>query len=280
MTQEYWKWPESRWTSEDIDWKKAGKISAGIDIGAVSSQAVVMCDGKVYCYANRRTSPDIRETASQVLKWALEGTGMAQKDIGQIVATGYGGKSVNLAHKTENEIECQAKAARFVFGPQVNTVFDMGGQTCKAIKLFDRGTIRDFAVNDKCAVSKGWGNELQADRIQVPITEIGERSLTVKQDPEPVSTTCYVYANTEAMGMLRTGFQENDVLAAYLFAIVWRMYALIGRIKPEGNIAFTGGLAKNPGIVKRLEREMKITALSSPYDPQITGAIGAALFAN
>jgi bzd-type benzoyl-CoA reductase Q subunit len=279
MTQEYWRWPESRWTSKDIDWRKANKITAGVDIGAVSSQAVVMCDGQVYCYSNQRTGPDASKNAIQTLNRALEGTGMEQKDISRIVATGYGSKSASFAHKTVNEIDCQAKAARFIFGPQVNTVFDMGGQTCKAIKLFDREAIRDFAVNDKCAVSMGWGIELLADLMQVPITEIGERSLTVKQDPEPVSTTCYVFANTEALGLLRTGSPENEVLAAYLFAVVWRMYALIGRIKPEGGIAFTGGLAKNPGIVKRLEREMKITALTSQYDPQITGAVGAALSA-
>ena len=275
--QEYWRWPETQWTSTEIDWKKAREITAGIDVGAVSSQAAVMCDGEVCCYASLRTVPDPTESAGKALKRALEGTGLEINDIRNIAATGYGSPGVSLASKKLNEIECHARAARYMFGPTVKTVFDMGGQTSKAVKLYDWGAISDFAVNDKCAVSMGWGIEVLSDLMQIPITETGERSLAVKQDPEPVSTTCYVFANTEAMGMLRTGSSENEVLAAYLFAIAWRLYALIGRIKPEGDIAFTGGLAKNPGIVKRLEREMKITALPSRYDPQLAGAIGAAL---
>jgi benzoyl-CoA reductase subunit A len=74
MAQEYWKWPESRWTSKDIDWRKAKTITAGVDIGAVGSQAVIMCDGELYCYANIRTLPDSGESANTAMIRALEGT--------------------------------------------------------------------------------------------------------------------------------------------------------------------------------------------------------------
>jgi benzoyl-CoA reductase subunit A len=116
--------------------------------------------------------------------------------------------------------------------------------------------------------------------MQVPIAEMGERSLTVAKDPEPVSTTCYAFANTEAMGLFREGYKENEVLAAYLFAIANRLYTMIGRLNPEKELALTGGLAKNPGIVKRLEKLLGMTALTSKYDPQLAGAIGAALIAS
>ncbi len=189
MPAEYWRWPESRWTSNTIDWKKASKIAAGVDIGAVSSQAVVMCDGEVYCYSNMRTGPNSKESAKKALDWALEGTGMSPKNILCIAATGYGSTGATFAGKTLNEISCQAKGARFMFGSTVKTVFDLGGQTSKAIKLYNWDRVADFAVNDKCAVSMGWGIELLADLVHVPITEMGEKSLDVKQDPEPVSTT-------------------------------------------------------------------------------------------
>jgi bzd-type benzoyl-CoA reductase Q subunit len=279
MAQEYWRWPESRWTSKDIDWKKAKHITAGIDIGAVSSQAVVMCDGQVFCYSNLRTTPDIADSAKSSLDRALEGTRMELKNIGNIAATGYASSAVSFAQKTENEIYCHVKGSRFMYGPSVRTVVDLGGQTSKAVKLYEKGTITDFAVNDKCATSIGLGIELMADLMHVPVQEIGNKSLAVKDDPEPVSTTCYVFANTEAMGLLRAGLTEEEVMASYLFAIAWRLYALIGRIKPEKDIVFTGGLAKNPGIVRRLERELGLKALTSQYDPQLAGAIGAALIA-
>jgi bzd-type benzoyl-CoA reductase Q subunit len=279
MNQEYWRWTESRWTSSDIDWKKAKVITAGVDIGAVSSQAVIMCDGAVYAYSNLRTGPKSKESAQRAIDRALEGTGLALKNIPDIVATGYGSTGVSFAGKALNETVCHAKAARFMFGPTVKTVFDMGGQTSKAIKLYGWDRIADVAFNDKCAVSMGWGIEILADLMHVPVTQMGEKSLAVKQDPEPVSTTCYVFANTEAVGMLRSGLAENEVLASYLFAVAGRLQGLLGRINPEKEFAFTGGLAKNQGIVKRLEREMGITALNSKYDPQLAGAIGAALLA-
>jgi predicted CoA-substrate-specific enzyme activase len=279
MAVEYGRWPETRWTSGDIDWKKAKNIAAGVDIGAVSSQAVIICDGEVYACANLRSSPKSKESARKVMERVLEGTGMGLKNVANIVATGFGSRGVTYAGKALNETVCHARAARFMFGPTVKTVLDMGGQTSKAIKLYGWDRISDVAFNDKCAMSMGWGIEILADLMHVPVTEMGEKSLAVKQDPEPVSTTCYVFANTEAVGMLRSGLPENDVLASYLFAVAWRLQGLVGRINPEKEYAFTGGLAKNPGIVKRLERELGITALPSKYDPQLAGAIGAALLA-
>jgi bzd-type benzoyl-CoA reductase Q subunit len=279
MAIEYWRWPESCWTADNIDWKKARTISAGIDVGAVSSQAVVMCDGQVYSYSNLRSGPGSKASAKAALDKALEGTGMALKDVTNIVGTGYGGPGVTFAGKIVNETVCHAKGARFMFGPTVKTVFDMGGQTGKAIKLYGWDRIADLAFNDKCAVNMGWGIEILADLMHVPITEIGEKSLAVEQEPEPVSTTCYIFANTEAVGLLRSGIGENGALAAYLFAVASRLQGLLGRINPEKDFAFTGGLAKNPGIVKRLEREMGISALPSKYDPQLAGAIGAAILA-
>ena len=276
---EYWKWPESSWQSRDIDWRKARKVAAGVDIGSVSSQAAVMADGQLFAYANMRTLPDIRESAVTVMQRALAGTGLSSQQIPSTVATGYGRKNVPHASKEANELACHARGARFMFGPDVRTVVDMGGQAAKAMKLYAWDRMRDFAAQDKCATGMGRGIEIAADLLEVPIAEMGDRSLTVAQDPEPVSTTCYAFANTEALGLFREGYKENQVLAAYLFAIACRLHTLIGRINPEKELALTGGLAKNAGVVKRLEKLLGMHALSSSYDPQLAGAIGAALIA-
>lgn len=279
MTQEYWRWPESRWTSEDIDWKKSKTITAGVDIGTNSSQAAVMCDNRLFGYANLRTGPDYHTSTNTAMDKALGISGMTLKDIRYIIGTGWGSRNVSFAQKTVDEINCHARGARFMYGPSVKTVVDLGAQTCKAIRLYDWDRIHDFVMNDKCAAGMGRSIEVMADLLQVPIQEMGERSLAVDKDPEPVSTTCYAFANTEAIGLFREGYKESEVLAAYLFAIAWRIHGTIGRVQPEKELAFTGGLAKNTGITKRLEREMKMTALTSEYDPQLAGAIGAALIA-
>jgi bzd-type benzoyl-CoA reductase Q subunit len=279
MVQEYWRWPESSWTAADIDWKKAKAVTAGVDIGTNSSQAAVMCDNRLFGYASLRTGADYRASAGVVMEQALGSSGMKLKNIRYVVGTGWGSQNVSFARKTVDEINCHARGARFMYGPAVKTVVDLGAQTCKAIRLYNWDRIRDFVMNDKCAAGMGRSIELMADLLQVPIQEMGERSLAVEKDPEPVSTTCYAFANTEAIGLFREGYKESEVLAAYLFAIAWRIHGMVGRVQPEKELAFTGGLAKNSGIVKRLERAMGMTALTSKYDPQLAGAIGAAIIA-
>jgi len=247
MTHEYWRWPESSWTSADIDWKKCKNITAGVDVGTNSTQAAVLCDDKLFGYSSLRTGPDYRVAAEKAMTQALGKSSMKLKDIKYIVATGWGSRNVPFAGKT--------------------------------IDLYGWDRVRDFQMNDKCADGFGRSIEVMADLLQVPLGEMGERSLVVEKDPEPVSTTCYAFANTEAIGLFREGYTEAQVLAAYLFAIAWRLHGTIGRVQPEKEIAFTGGLAKNPGIVKRIEREMKMNGLKSDYDPMLAGAIGAAIIA-
>jgi activator of 2-hydroxyglutaryl-CoA dehydratase len=108
---------------------------------------------------------------------------------------------------------------------------------------------------------------------------MGPMSLDVPEEPEPVSSTCVVFAKSEAMGLLREGWDKNKVLAAYCSAMAHRVVTLIERIGMEKEFAITGGIAKNVGVVDRLEKELKITALKTEYDTQIAGAIGGALFA-
>jgi len=278
-TTEYWRWTETRWTSPDIDWKKADIITGGVDIGSVSSQGLVMCDGEIYCYANTRTGSDSPESARRAMGWALEDTGLKIEDIHYVIGTGYGRVNVPFAHRAITEIACHARGANFMYGPTVKTVLDMGGQDCKAIKCDDRGKVTTFLMNDKCAAGTGRGMEVFANLMQVPITDVGKISLTVEEEPEPVSSTCVVYAKTEATGLLRSGWPTNKILAAYCSAMAHRVYTLLERIDVEKDFAITGGIAKNIGVVSRVEKELGLTALTPKHDTQLAGAIGAAMFA-
>jgi len=212
------------------------------------------------------------------MAWALEDTGLKIEDIHYIIGTGYGRVNVPFAHRAITEIACHARGANFMYGPTVKTVLDMGGQDCKAIKCDDRGKVTTFLMNDKCAAGTGRGMEVFANLLQVPITEVGEMSLAVDEEPEPVSSTCVVYAKTEATGLLRAGWDKNKVLAAYCSAMAHRVYTLLERINVEKDFAITGGIAKNIGVVSRLEKELGLKALPAKYDTQIAGGIGACLF--
>ena len=292
MEQKYGKWPESCWTSETIDWKSAGAIAAGVDIGTTSAQAAVFCDEEIFGWANIRIGASFRAAADSVIAKALGHSGMKLTDIGAVAATGFGRENAGYATKMADEIHCHAKGARFLFGPEVHTVADLGAQSCKVVRLYDWDRVRDIALGDKCAAGMGRNIEIICNLLQVPITEIGEKSLAVETDPEPVSTTCFAFAQTETMGQFRPEFRspamtENEVYAAHLFAVAWRILGAIGKLQPldvgditvDKALGLTGGLAKNAGITKRIERELNVTALTGKFDPMLAGAIGAALLA-
>ncbi|MBN1578059.1 MAG: benzoyl-CoA reductase, bzd-type, subunit Q [Chitinispirillaceae bacterium] len=276
---EYWRWTESRWTNPDIDWKQGGIVSAGVDVGSVSTQAVIMVDGQLYCSSSMRTGSDSPESANSAMKWALEGTGLTTDKIQATVGTGYGRVNVPFATKAITEIACHARGGNFIYGPQVRTILDMGGQDCKAIRCDEKGKVTAFLMNDKCAAGTGRGMEVFADLLGVHINDVGKMSLQVDTEPPPVSSTCVVFAKSEASGLLRQGWPKEKVLAAYCSAMAHRVVTLLERIGVEKEFAITGGIAKNIGIVNRLSKELNVTPLKSDLDPQIAGAIGGALFA-
>lgn len=292
--QEYWKWPEGSWTSDQINWKSTKSIAAGIDVGTTGTQAAIICDGELFGYANIYTGVDFQKAAKTALNMAMGKSGMAMEDIPVITGTGAGGRNITFAARFMDGVYCQGRGARFMYGPDVHTVVDLGGQSCTAIRLYDWDRVWDFTMNDKCATGMGRSIEFMCDMLQVPIEEIGLKSLDVVPEPEPVATSCYCFAETETLGLFgRPEYKsepltEGGVYASYLYAIAWRCMSTIGKLQPleVGDIkihypelGFTGGLAKNPGITKRIERELGISALKSECDPQIAGAIGAALSA-
>jgi bzd-type benzoyl-CoA reductase Q subunit len=277
--KEFWRWKEYNWHDENIDPKGAETITGGVDVGSVSSQAVIMVDGQLYAYASMRTGSDSPDSARNAMNWALEGTGLTLEDLHYVVGTGYGRVNVPFANRAITEIACHARGGNMMYGPTVKTILDMGGQDCKAIHCDERGKVSNFLMNDKCAAGTGRGMEVFADLLAIPIEEVGDLSLDVEKEPDPVSSTCVVFAKSEATSLLRDGWSKKKVLAAYCSAMAQRVVSLLDRIGVEKDFAITGGIAKNPGVVKRLEKELGLTALTSKYDTQIAGAMGAALFA-
>ena len=275
---EYWRWKEYAWKSPELNWEDFEIITAGVDIGSVSSQAVVMGDGELFAYSNMRTGSDSPDSARNAMDWALKDTGMSLDKIRYVVGTGYGRVNVPFANKAITEIACHARGANWMYGPSVRTVLDMGGQDCKAIRCDERGKVTAFLMNDKCAAGTGRGMEVFADLLGVHIQDIGELSFEIDEEPPEVSSTCVVFAKAEASQLLREGWPKNKVIAAYCAAMAHRVFTLIERLGMEKEFAITGGIAKNVGVVKRIERELKIEALKTEKDTQIAGAVGGALF--
>jgi len=282
---EFWRWREyhhvvsgKKWTIKDI-------ITAGVDVGSVSSKAAIMINGEAFSWGITRTGSNSPESAKKALDWTLEGTGLKVSDLKYIVGTGYGRVNVPMANKAITEIACHAKGANYIWGSSVRTVLDVGGQDIKAIRCDGTGRVVSFLMNDKCAAGTGRGMEVFADLLQIPIEEIGDLSLKVDEEPPPVSCTCVAFAKTEAIGLLREGWSKEKVLAAYTGAMAVRMANLINRVGLEKELVITGGQSKNIGIVSRIEVDLGVKCLPMPnwrengLDPMVAGAFGAALFA-
>jgi len=252
-------------------------LTAGIDIGSLSAQAVILRGNEIVSYSNIVAGANRSETSNRVFDMALETTDLSRNDLKYIIGTGYGRYQVPFANKNVTEITCHARGINYYF-PNVRTLLDMGGQDCKAISCGESGQVLSFVMNEKCAAGTGRSIEIISKLLDIPLEEIGPRSLEIRETPPVLSNTCVVFAKSEALQLIRTGVAVNNVLAAYCDALARKVLSLINRIGMKQEFAISGGIAKNIGVVKRIEEYLGVKA-NICDEPQIVGAVGAALIA-
>jgi len=266
--------------NEGLDWKKAKAIVAGVDVGAVSSKAVILLDGQPYA-VSQVTTRTPKEAAFNAITAALGNTGLTVEKIHYVVGTGRGRTQVPFAHKRISEIACGAAGAVHIWGPSVRTVLDAGGQSCRVIHCTEKGRATAFLWNDKCAAGIGRSVETFADLVKKEVTEIGK--IGHHSDPFPkLSDFCAVYAQSEALDLIRSKVPPEQVIAGYYHAMAKRISTLVARAGLKKDFVIIGGLAKSPGIVHRLDSILKVSRLAPKpeWDPAVTVALGAALFAD
>jgi len=251
-------------------------LFGGIDIGSRAAKVVVMEDDQVSATAIIDTGPESAKTARKAMETALEGTGRSISDLGHTVATGYGRVLVPFANENISEISCHAKGINWHF-PTAKTILDMGGQDCKAISVNGGGRVENFIMNDKCAGGTGRFLEMIADVLNTPLEEIGDLALA-SRGPILFNTVCAVFARTEAIKHLRKGVKKADIMAGLHEAIAVRSVNLLKRVSIRKDFAISGGIAKNAGMVRKLAEKVGLEPLLAD-DPQLVGALGAALFA-
>lgn len=251
-------------------------VVAGIDIGSRTTAALLLRDSAVLSYHVSYTGADSVATARGVMETVLGKVQMKLDDVDYIVATGYGRLVVPFASENVSEISCHAIGAYHYF-PTVRSVLDMGGQDCKAIRVDGRGNVVKFAMNDKCAAGTGRFLEVMAETLRLPLEDIGALSLKSKKEAQ-IASQCTVFAKYEVASLIRKGVPKEEILAGVHSAISERVYGLLQKVGIERDFVITGGIAKNVGVVRRLEEKVQMQALI-PADPQIVGALGAALIA-
>jgi len=249
----------------------------GIDSGSTSTNAVILDrNKKIIAYEVVRTGAKSMDSAETILQKVLQKANLKREDIDTIVSTGYGRVSIPFADENVTEISCHGKGANYL-NQKVRTILDIGGQDSKVIKLNEQGEVVDFVMNDKCAAGTGRFLEMMARTLEVDIAQLGPMSLEWKEDID-ISSMCSVFAESEVISLIALNKEKGDIAHGIHKAIATKSYSLMRRVGLEGDFMMTGGVAKNPGVVKAVEDKIKSDLFISD-EPEIVGALGAALFA-
>ncbi|WP_243122903.1 acyl-CoA dehydratase activase [Haloimpatiens lingqiaonensis] len=250
---------------------------AGIDSGSTSTNAVILdFQGNIMSYSVVKTGPKSIEGAEKALKKALYKCNLNREDLKYIVSTGYGRENIPFSSEAVTEITCHAKGVHYL-KKDVRTVIDIGGQDSKVIKLDENGNVKDFAMNDKCAAGTGRFLENMCKVLDIPIEDIGHHYVKWNKDLT-ITSMCTVFAESEVVSLIAENQETANIVHGLCKSVSTRVLALVNRVQKSGEIMMTGGVAKNIGVVKSLE-ELTNQSIFVPEEPQIIGALGAALFA-
>jgi len=252
-------------------------IVAGCDVGSLTSKAVVLNSSRILGQVIIKSGFKPEESAHQVMEEALSRAGLSMKDIGFCVGTGYGRDRIPFVGKSVSEIACHAKGAQLLM-PTARTVIDIGGQDCKAIKLDAKGNVVKFFTNDKCAAGTGRFLEVMAKILGISLDELGTLSRQARS-PLSLASTCTVWAQAEVIHHLNARKSKADIASAVNQAMAGRVAILARSVGIEKDVCMTGGVAKNTGVVSALEKQLNVNIRRLRTDPQIVGALGAAVFA-
>jgi predicted CoA-substrate-specific enzyme activase len=250
---------------------------AGVDVGSLSTDTVIMdSESQVVGYSVLFTGASSRKASRDSYDEALAKAGLAEPDVAFVVSTGYGREVVPFADAQVTEISCHARGAHHLF-PGTRTILDVGGQDSKVIRVNAQGRVVDFAMNEKCAAGTGRFLEVMARALEIDLDQMGEQSLRAR-NPVAISSMCTVFAESEVVSRIAEGHSKEDIVGGIHNAISDRLIGLLQRVGMEEEVTMSGGVAKNVGVVKALQGKLG-TEFNIAFEPQIVGAIGAALIA-
>ncbi len=258
--------------------RQNGVITAGVDIGSRTSKAVIVNESnKVLGDALVNTDIIPAKSGERALEIAATNAKLARSGISRIVVTGYGRVRAGFADRTITEISCHAHGVHSL-DSNVRTIVDIGGQDSKVIKVDEAGRVIDFAMNDRCAAGTGKFLEIMANALGSDLDQFAKLYFKSK-NPCSISSMCTVFAESEVISLLAEGNEKKDIIAGLHNAVANRVSNMAMRLGIDEKVGFTGGVAKNKGMTKALEIEMKIKFCNLKYNPQLIGALGAAILA-
>lgn len=263
--------------TQTVRTKEKKGFYAGIDSGSTTTNMVVLDERKnMLAFAIVRTGPRAQTGAQAALEQVCQKLKASPDDFSAIVATGYGRSHIPFATDSRTEITCHAKGAHFL-NPAARTIVDIGGQDSKVICLSEDGRVSNFVMNDKCAAGTGRFLEMMARTLELNMDEMSRRGL--KWDKELIiSSMCTVFAESEVISLIADNHADSDIIHGLNQSIAGKTAAMAARARGCAPYMMTGGVARNLGVVRELEKKLG-APLFIAENPDLCGALGAALFA-
>lgn len=241
-------------------------ICAGLDVGS-RTIVLVMLDGDILDSAILDTGVNPLRRCQELLR---------DRSFKRLVVTGYSRHLVAPAVGGEvvSEIGAYAAGARHLY-PDCRTVIDVGGQDSKVTLLSTNGGVQKFEMNDRCAAGTGRFLEVMANTLEVNISDLSSLALNASKVVQ-INSLCTVFAESEVVSLISRGEESNVIALALHEAIATRIVGMMRRIGPKERIVFAGGAALNKCLRQLLSEKLGVE-ITVPNDPQIVGALGAAL---
>jgi len=260
--------------------KNSGGYFAGCDVGSTTGEAVIIdSKGKIAASSLVPSEIDPEVTSRIALEKAIDCVNDLARveDLKYLVGTGYGRNEVPFADENISEISCHAMGVHHVNG-KVRTIVDIGGQDVKGISLDGKGSVQEFAMNDKCAAGTGRFFEAMSRVFRMELDEFSTLALRAKKEVS-VTSQCSVFAESEVISLLAQKIPPEDIAAGIQASVAKRCFTLLKRVGINKEVTLSGGCAKNKGLMKALEKKLKIKIVQLDVDPQLMGALGAAVLA-
>lgn len=253
-------------------------LYAGLDMGNLTTKVVILRDNEVLSQGIITSVDEGDARARKVIEVALQHSGCGPSEVAYIVATGAGRKSVSLAQKQRAPGSCFARGIGRLF-PTVRTVIDVGAETCTAVRVNERGGADDSVSNERCASGTGVFLETMAKLMQMSLEEMARASLLAEGKAE-ITNMCAIFAEQEVISHIHRDppTPKNDIIAGIHASMATRVGGLAKRAGLKGEVAVTGGVARNIGFVRALEQNLGIM-LKVPDEPELVAALGAACIA-
>ncbi len=255
------------------------KYFGGCDVGSTYTKAVILDEtGKMVANTTLRSKINSEVSAKLAMDEVLHQVGLdSSQELGYLIGTGYGRNKVPFADENVSEISCHAMGVH-VTNPSVKAIIDIGGQDVKGISIDTDGTVKNFAMNDKCAAGTGRFYEAMARSFEMSLSEFSKLSLTAK-NVIPITAQCTVFAESEVISLVGEGKAMDEIAAGIQMAVAKRCFVMAKKAGAVDSITLTGGCAKNDGLKAAIEKVLKLKVVDLDIDPQLMGALGAAEYA-